>query len=189
MGSLLERIGREARELNEMISQILTLSKLESQAEMIEKKEINLGKLVEKVVADANFEAASQGKTVSFSKRSECMIYGSEILLRSAVENVLRNALRYTKNVVEVDLETEKPFVEIKIKDDGEGVAEKELEHLFTPFYRVGEARERKSGGVGLGLAIAEQAVHSHKGKIQAKNAAGGGLLVEIKLPANGAHQ
>lgn len=184
---LLERIERESNRLNQMISQILTLSKLESQSETIEKSPVNLCRLVERVVADANFEAAAQGKKVEFTKSSECEIYGNELLLRSAVENVLRNALRYTKNTVKVSLIKEKPYVEVVIKDDGDGVAEEELKNLFTPFYRVGEARERKSGGVGLGLAIAEQAVHSHKGKIRAENAKNGGLLVEIKLPANGA--
>ena len=182
---LLDRIERESRQLNEMISQILTLSKLESQAETIEKHEVNLKKLVEKVVADANFEAAAQNKQVGIAKNMECKFYGSENLLKSAIENVLRNALRYTKNAVEVRLEKTKSHVGITIKDDGDGVSETELQNLFMPFYRVGEARERKSGGVGLGLAITEQAVHSHKGKITAKNAADGGLIIEIKLPLN----
>ena len=184
---LLDRIEREGKRLNEMISQILTLSKLESQAETIEKKDVNLCRLVEKVVADANFEAAAQNKKVEITKNAECTVVGSETLLRSAVENVLRNALRYAKNKVEVKLEKTKNAIVIEIKDDGEGVSEDELDKLFTPFYRVGEARERKSGGVGLGLAITEQAVVSHKGAITAKNAANGGLLIEIKLPANAA--
>ncbi|MGI8883463.1 MAG: ATP-binding protein, partial [Pyrinomonadaceae bacterium] len=77
----------------------------------------------------------------------------------------------------------------VKIRDYGKGVAEEELANLFTAFYRVSEARERKSGGTGLGLAIAEQAVQTHKGKISAKNAVGGGLIVEIKLPYSAAHQ
>jgi signal transduction histidine kinase len=180
---LLNRIEREGKQLNDMISQILTLSKLESQAETIEMRKVNLSKLVEKVVADANFEAAAKGKKVELVQENECEIDGNENLLRSAVENVLRNALRYTKDVVNVSLEKNKTQVYVKIRDFGEGVPESELENLFTPFFRVAEARERKSGGVGLGLAIAEQAVGSHKGKIKAKNAVGGGLEVEIKLP------
>ncbi len=180
---LLNRIEREGKQLNDMISQILTLSKLESQSETIEMRNLNLCKLVEKVVADANFEAAAKGKKVELLQENGCDIYGNENLLRSAVENVLRNALRYTKDVVNVSVAKNKTQIHVKIRDFGEGVPESELENLFTPFFRVAEARERKSGGVGLGLAIAEQAVGTHKGKISAKNAGGGGLEVEIKLP------
>lgn len=180
---LLNRIEREGKQLNDMISQILTLSKLESQSETIEMRNLDLCKLVEKVVADANFEAAANGKKVEIVQESDCRIYGNENLLRSAVENVLRNALRYTKDVVNVSVAKNKTQIHVKIRDFGEGVPEAELENLFTPFFRVAEARERKSGGVGLGLAIAEQAVGTHKGKISAKNAVGGGLEVEIKLP------
>lgn len=182
-GGLLNRIEREGKQLNDMISQILTLSRLESQSEVIEKREINLGKLIERVVADANFEAESQGKKVEIVQNSDGKIYGSENLLRSAVENVLRNAVRYTKDKVEVSVNGNGSETVVKIRDYGSGVPEAELSHLFKPFHRVAEARERKSGGVGLGLAIAEQAVQAHKGKISAQNAAGGGLIVEIKLP------
>jgi signal transduction histidine kinase len=181
--NLLDRIEREGRILNDMISQILTLSKLESQSETIEKHDINIGKLVERVVADADFEAAGQGKKVEIIQNSDAKIFGNENLLRSAVENVLRNAVRYTKDKVEVSVNGGTNQTVIKIRDNGSGVPDDELEKLFTPFHRVAEARERKSGGVGLGLAIAEQAVHAHRGKISADNAKDGGLIVEIKLP------
>jgi len=180
---LLDRIERESKQLNDMISQILTLSKLESQSETIEKYDINIGKLVERVVADADFEAQSQNKKVEITQNSDAKINGNENLLRSAVENVLRNAVRYTKDKVEVSVNGSAHETVIKIRDNGGGVPNDELEKLFKPFHRVAEARERKSGGVGLGLAIAEQAVHAHKGIIAAKNAENGGLIIEIKLP------
>ncbi len=180
---LLDRIERESKQLNDMISQILTLSKLESQSETIEKHNINIGRLVERVVADADFEAASQNKKVEIIQNSEAKIFGNENLLKSAVENVLRNAVRYTNDKVEVSVNGSEAETVIKIRDHGNGVPNDELLKLFTPFHRVAEARERKSGGVGLGLAIAEQAVHAHKGKIAAQNAKDGGLIVEIKLP------
>ncbi len=180
---LLDRIEREGKQLNDMISQILTLSKLESQSETIEKREINIGKLVERVVADADFEAESLGKKVEIVANSDSKIFGNENLLRSAVENVLRNAVRYTNEKVEVSVNGSSSETVIKIRDYGVGVPEDELAKLFTPFHRVAEARDRKSGGVGLGLAIAEQAVQAHKGKISAQNAKDGGLIVEIKLP------
>ena len=186
--TLLDRIEREARQLNEMISQILQLSRLESQSETIERKQVDLCRLIEKIVADANFEAAAQNKKVVIKENTDCEIYGNEALLRSAIENVLRNALRYTGDVVEVFLSRDKSEIVVKIRDYGKGVAEEELKKIFTPFYRVSEARERKSGGIGLGLAIAEQAAQTHKGKISAQNAEGGGLIVEIKLPYSAAH-
>ena len=182
--ALLGRIERESRQLNEMISQILQLSRLESQSETIERKNVEIGRLLEKIVADADFEAESQDKKVVIKETAAGEIFGDESLLRSAIENVLRNAIRYTKSAVEVVLRREKNEFVVRIRDYGAGVPETELDKLFKPFYRVSEARERKSGGVGVGLAIAEQAVASHKGRISARNVPdGGGLIVEIRLP------
>ena len=187
---LLERIETESNRLNEMIGQILTLSKLESRAEKIEKREINLAKIVEQTAEDAAFEAAGKGKSVKIARLDECRVVGSENLLRSAVENVVRNGVRYTRDgsAVEISLENGYDRALIKIRDYGAGVPETELEEIFRPFYRVGEARERKTGGIGLGLAITEQAVRAHDGKIVARNAvdgSGGGLIVEIEIPSS----
>ncbi|MGI8410259.1 MAG: ATP-binding protein, partial [Pyrinomonadaceae bacterium] len=113
-------------------------------------------------------------------------VLGSEALLQSAIENVLRNAVSYTKEgtTVEVALITNHSKVNLQIRDYGNGVPEDELNNLFRPFYRVGEARERRTGGIGLGLAIAEQAIRAHKGTISARNTQDG-LLVEIRLDCN----
>jgi len=183
--SLFERIETESYRLNEMISRLLTLSKLETDAENFEKHEINLTKLFEQIVADADFEANANGKSVKILQKSECRVFGNENLLRSAIENVLRNAVRYTKEntSVEVSLEKENKNALISVRDFGAGVPEGELEKLFRPFYRVQTARDRKSGGIGLGLAIAERAVHAHGGTIEAKNLENG-LSVKISLPA-----
>jgi two-component system sensor histidine kinase CpxA len=181
---ILERIENESNRLNEMIGRLLMLSKLESGAQDFDKRNINLTKLVESVAADADFEAQAKGKSVKILENHNCRVFGNENLLRSAVENVLRNAVRYTKEgtAVEVSLSNGKGNAEIRVRDFGEGVPEAELENLFRPFYRVGEARERKTGGIGLGLAIAERAVHAHKGTIKARNTENG-LSVLIKLP------
>jgi signal transduction histidine kinase len=179
---LLIRIENESIRLNEMISNILTLSKLETKSETVEKMEVNLTRLFEHIVTDAKFEAEGKGKTVEVLKKDEAKIFGNERLLRSAIENVLRNAVRYTKDKVEVSLENNKSGLSVKIRDYGEGIPENDLKEIFRPFYRVSEARDRKSGGIGLGLAITEQAVHAHLGSVSAKNL-GDGLLVEISLP------
>jgi two-component system sensor histidine kinase CpxA len=180
--ALLDRIEIESTRLNEMIGRILTLSKLESGATDVERAKIDLTELVRDVVADADFEAGAHDKSVSMSA-VECMVVGNESLLRSAIENVLRNAVRYTgpSTAVRVSLETVNGDAVITVRDQGGGVPEEELQHLFRPFYRVGEARERKTGGIGLGLAIAERAIRAHHGSISARND-NGGLAVEIKL-------
>lgn len=186
--NLIERIELESQRLNEMISSILILSKLESKSETIEKTQVNLTKIFENVVEDTNFEAQAKGKSVVLTGKSAASLLGNEGLLRSAIENILRNAIRHTKDKVEASLETEKGNATIIIRDYGEGIPEKDLKEIFRPFYRVSEARERKSGGIGIGLSITEQAVHAHHGTVTAKNVKDG-FQVEIKLPLNGAHQ
>jgi len=179
----LKRIEAESTRLNEMISSLLTLSKLESGSRDFERTNVNLKKLVEQVASDADFEANAVGKSVKLLQADNCRILANENLVRSAVENVLRNAVRYTREgtSAEVSLTSANGISKVTVLDHGGGVPVDELDKLFRPFYRVGEARERKTGGIGIGLAIAEQAIKAHKGSIRAKNSSDG-LLVEISL-------
>ena len=180
---VLQRIETESQRLNDMISRLLTLSKLETGSQDFDRRELNLKNLVEQVAADADFEANAKGKSVKILQAVDCHVLGSESLIRSAIENVLRNAVRYTKEgtEVEVSLSNGGGNAVLRVVDHGGGVPETELSNLFRPFYRVGEARDRGSGGTGLGLAIAEQAIRAHKGTITAKNTLDG-LSVEITL-------
>lgn len=180
---VLERIEAESNRLNDMISRLLTLSRLETGTDEFERSDIDLKPLVEQVVSDADFEANAVGKSVRITRADSCHIIGNEELVGSAVENVLRNAVRYTRDgsTVEVSLESIEGKATVTVRDQGGGVPDDELQNLFRPFYRVGEARDRNSGGTGLGLAIAEQAVKAHRGQIQARNY-NGGLLVEMKF-------
>lgn len=183
----LERIERESYRLNEMISQILTLSKLETGLGNFQASRVNLSKIVKEVVEDANFETSNENKQVEILENQEAYVEGNEGLLQSAIENIVRNAVKYTpeNSVVKVTLTKENGTAKISVRDFGNGVEENKLKDLFRPFYRVDEARERKSGGVGLGLAITERAVTAHGGKVWAENAADGGLIVKINLPIN----
>lgn len=183
---MLDRIDTESRRLNEMISSLLTLSKLETGSPDFDRYDVDLTELLEDVASDADFEAKAIGKSVKIVEADKCSVTGGESLLQSAIENVLRNAVRYTDEgtTVEVSLKSAGNKAHITILDHGGGVPEDEIGNLFRPFYRVGEARERKTGGIGLGLAIAEQAIRAHKGTIGARNL-GDGLLVEIKLNCN----
>jgi two-component system sensor histidine kinase CpxA len=166
-----------------MISRLLTLSRIESGSQSIVRHKIDLRDLVEDVAEDANFEAQAKGKSVKFSGPNGCYVLGDDDLLRSAVENVLRNAVRYTDTgtSVDVSISRENGRVSVGVQDHGGGVPENEIANLFRPFYRVGEARDRATGGIGLGLSIAERAIEAHDGTIEAKNA-GPGLLVTISL-------
>lgn len=180
---VLDRIETESMRLNELISRLLTLSKLETGSQDFERHEINFKNLVEQVASDADFEANAIGKSVKIISADVCRISGSEQLIRSAVENVLRNAVKYTNEgtTVEVSLRSTDVKAVLSVRDLGGGVPENELTNLFRPFYRLSESRERSTGGTGLGLAIAEQAIKAHHGTIRAWNS-DGGLTVEIAL-------
>jgi len=181
---LLTRIEGESERLNEMISRILTLSKLESGVfDEFHGENLDLTEIVRDVAADADFEAKAKGKAVDLVWSDKCTMVGNENLLRSAIENVVRNAVKYTDDgtTVRVSVVADNGKAKIQIGDRGGGVPESELKNLFIPFYRLGEARDRKTGGTGLGLAIARRAIVAHKGEISARNVSGG-LEIEIIL-------
>lgn len=184
---MLDRIGTESIRLNEMIGRILTLSELARDSEGKELEAIDLAGLVRSVAEDADFEARAKGRAVVCGDLAPVVVPGDEPLLRSAVENVLRNAVHYTREGTEVTVELgdDGAAALLTVEDAGAGVPEEELEQIFRPFYRTAEARERGSGGVGLGLAIARRAVAAHNGTIRAENTEGG-LRVTIRLPLNG---
>ncbi|MBZ5521101.1 MAG: HAMP domain-containing protein [Acidobacteriia bacterium] len=180
----LNRIEREGERLNELVGQLLALTRLESGAEKIPAEMVTLEELVQQVVEDADFEARPLHKEVRIVQLEKCRIHGSYELLRSATENVVRNAVRYTPEgtAVEVELRWKLDTALLSVRDRGPGVPVGELAHIFEPFYRVSAARDRTSGGAGLGLSIAERTVKLHGGSISAENA-DPGLLVSILLP------
>ena len=186
-GPDLDRIGREAERLNELIGQLLGLAALEGGAGVGEAVAVDLDGLVREVVRDAQFEAGARGVAVQLEGGSGATLQGVPELLRRALENVVRNAVRFTAegSAVEVTLAAlaDRTAVRISVRDHGPGVPEASLPELFQPFYRVAEARDRQSGGTGIGLAIVEQAVRLHGGSVRAENAAAGGLRVIVELP------
>lgn len=185
----LDRIEREAERLNELIGQLLTLARLETSTAEIEMKPIELNVLLDQIVDDAGYEAHSIKCDIKIIKNMPVSIMGNSVLLSSALENVVRNAIRYTAedSLVDVSLQNDSErsgWIMIKIHDHGPGIPEEMLESIFEPFVRVGEARDRKSGGYGLGLAIAKRAVHLHGGVMTAANE-NSGLSITIYLPLN----
>ncbi|WP_303909217.1 ATP-binding protein [Thiohalomonas denitrificans] len=186
----LVRIGKEADELERLIADVLSLARLESGQGQLEQRKLSLGDLVRQVATDADFEARAKERTVRFEGGEKLVVFGDAVLLRSAVENVIRNAVRHTAedSEVTVTLGREDESALVEVRDHGPGVPEEELAKLFRPFARVGEARDRKSGGYGLGLAISRRAVEAHGGGIYAENIEGGGLRVRISLPLTTNH-
>ena len=181
----LQRIEMEAERMNEMIGQLLSLTRLEADACQLERKPFSLSGLLERLVQDADFEAKNRRCRVMLQRSDAVSFNGSEKLLSRALENVIRNAVKYTaiESNINVELTVTTQEICVHILDQGPGVPEESLEKLFDPFYRVANARDRQSGGTGIGLAIAERAIKLHGGSIQATNRPEGGLAVEIHLP------
>jgi len=192
LGTVLDRIERESERLNELISELLTLTLLESGTEKIEKTPIDLESLIGSIVEDSNFEARDRNRLVEIVASSKVMVSGSAEMLHRAVENVVRNAIRYTdeSTAVEVSLLAQEidgqKVAIIRVRDHGPGVPEAALSRMFRPFYRVEDDRGRHTGGTGIGLAITERSIQLHGGTITVSNATDGGLVVEMMLPAAG---
>jgi signal transduction histidine kinase len=180
-----ERIERDTARLDQMIGELLTLNRLEAEG-LASRERIDLPALARSVVDDAGIEAERQGASVSFSVCEPASVQGSRELLRRAIENVVRNAIRFTRAGLPIELELRRDGerVTLSVRDHGPGVPEDALDKLFKPFYRVERDRARNTGGTGLGLAITEQAVTLHGGSVHASNHATGGLVVTIELPA-----
>ena len=186
---LLERIETEAERIEQMLSQLLTLARLDRGATSFPRTPVEVSLLLSEIVSDASFEGSATKRAVILTHADPCLIDGSDALLRSAIENVIRNAVRYTResSTVEVSLKLHntagQDLAVIHVTDEGPGVPSGELSQIFKPFYRVSSARERETGGTGLGLAITDRAVHLYRGSVAARNRTEGGLDVEIRLP------
>jgi signal transduction histidine kinase len=184
-GELLDRIGRESERLESLIAQLLTLSRLESTESARTSEAVDLGELTRALAEDAAFEASTRSVSVEAETDDDVVVRGDPDDLSSAVENVLRNAVRYTAEGSAVRLTLARDAGEgvVRVADHGPGVPDGELARIFDPFYRVEDAREAGAGGTGLGLAIAARVVRLHGGSISARNRDGGGLEVTIRLP------
>jgi two-component system sensor histidine kinase CpxA len=174
--------------LNDMIGRLLTIARLDSSAAPLPMAPVDLTELTTQIVRNANFESHERRVSVRLEARGQYFVRGNADLLRSAIENVVRNAIRYTEpdTSVEVTLDVDEgpnaSLVSLRVRDYGPGVADSELTKIFQSFYRVADARDRQSGGAGLGLAIAERVVRMHGGAIHAENSVPHGLQVEILL-------
>jgi len=184
-GRQLDRLEREIERLDGLISQVLKLARLHG-GPQFEREPVDVDELVEEVVRDAAFEGAAKNCVVRHTGASHVRVAANRDLLRSAIENVLRNAVRYSPEgaVVAVDVRAAGDGAEIAVRDSGPGVPAADLQRIFEPFYRVAESRDRDSGGEGIGLAITSQVMKAHGGFARAGNLPQGGLEVLLGMPS-----
>lgn len=178
-----DRIERESARLATLVGEILTLARLESGSGDAQKGPVDLEELVATVAEDAQFEARSIGKDLRLESGSRARVMGRSEQLHRALENILRNAVKFTapNTCVEVSLEAAEAQAKVLVRDHGPGVPTSQLEVIFQPFVRSSQSREED--GFGLGLAIAQRAIQANDGSIALSLPEGGGLCVEILLP------
>jgi signal transduction histidine kinase len=181
---MLDRIQKEADRLNELVTELLQVTRVEADPSMQKNDVVHLDELLGDMVYDSLLEAKAKDCTLLLKAPAPAVLWGDEELIRRAIENVIRNAIRYAPRNTSVDVELTRTAdaALVSVRDYGPGVPPEALTRIFDPFYRVDSDRNRASGGLGLGLAIARRSVELHKGKLSAQNA-GPGLLVTIQFP------
>jgi two-component system sensor histidine kinase CpxA len=183
----LNRVEREANRLNTLVGELIQVTRAEGDPAGLALESVRLDELVNRILEDVHIEAQKR-EIILRPSVAECEMDGSPELLRRAVENIIRNAIRYSPEGTQVDVSltrTDKAL-RISVRDYGVGVPEESIGSIFDPFYRVEKDRGRTSGGVGLGLAIAKRAVELHHGTLSATNVHPG-LRVDIEFPAKSA--
>lgn len=183
--STVERIEEEIMRIDGLVGDLLKLSRLEAGELGGPEEEVDMLDLVHEVISDANFETQAEGRTVIWQEETAAIVWGRPEMLHGAIENVVRNALKYAPPSAEVRIETSVDArhtrYTLRVLDRGPGVPAHELPRLFTPFFRAADARG--TNGYGLGLAIARRSIEAHGGTIGASNRPEGGLAVVIVLP------
>ncbi|WP_022940938.1 ATP-binding protein [Psychromonas hadalis] len=176
----LQRIELEAQRMEQMIAEMLNLSRI--QLHQDKKENISANEFLEDLFLDAQFEANECGKSFHYPKLSEDIINIYPELAYRAIENIIRNAIKYAQQQISVTIEMKVDTITLTISNDGELIPESELSNIFRPFYRLNESRERETGGAGLGLSIAENAMLKHGGKIWADNL-GNQVSMHLQFP------
>ena len=183
MAASLERIERESVRMDRLVGELLTLSRLEANPDLPKRELVDMAELVDGIASDARFEAGPDGPDIDVRIEGEPQVQGAPDLLWSAIENVVRNAVKHggAGGSVELRLRADAGLVHLDVLDRGPGIAPDDLPTIFQPFFRSNPAKNNVDGH-GLGLAIAERVVHAHGGTIRALNREGGGLQVSVAL-------
>ncbi|AKD38205.1 two-component sensor protein [Pasteurella multocida subsp. multocida OH4807] len=182
----IQRIEIEVKRLDNMINDLLLLSRQQLNSHVV-REIFPINELWDEVLEYAMFEA--EQRKLDFVVRlnvvqpSKYYINGNKSLLVSAVENIIRNALKYTQSEIKVSIFLKKQELMIVIDDNGKGLDASEYDKIFQPFYRVDETRTRETGGTGLGLAIVANVVKEHHGAVWASASHLGGLCINLRIP------
>ncbi|ATG78767.1 ATP-binding protein [Pseudoalteromonas sp. 1_2015MBL_MicDiv] len=180
--SYLLRIEKEANQLDKMIADVLQVSRLEAKSQALSLQQQSLQIIIDHVINDAQFEAKQNNKQLQIMGSADISVNCDETLIASALENLLRNAIKYANSTISITLK-HTDAIYIEICDDGPGAPNNQLNKLCEPFFRQSDARDRVSGGTGLGLAIAKNAITAHGGNLVLSNKEQGGLCANITLP------
>ncbi len=181
-----QRIQLEIEKLDSLIGQIITLSRLDSGEQYLQITEFDLSLLIDELLLDVRFEHTASTKKIIYDGPESLFISADRNRIQSAVENLLRNAMNYTAENTEVRVNVvvgKNQFCIITVEDKGPGVPEAELGKIFDAFYRAQKARDKRTGGTGIGLAISRRVFELHGGGIAARNLETGGLQVKITMP------
>ncbi|HEY0162524.1 MAG TPA: ATP-binding protein [Edaphobacter sp.] len=183
------RMQADIRSLEKMISDLLTLARIDASDKHSRKEAVHIGRLVQQIVKDASFEGVTEGKSVVQTGVFDRHVTADPGLLHSCIENVVRNALKHTpaRGVVEVNIADasshDAPMIAVTTTDEGKGVPEHALEQIFDPFFRLASSDSHRQGGAGLGLSISRRIATLYGGEITAHNLDHSGLEVRLRLP------
>jgi len=179
----LSRLRRETDRLSDLVSSLLEMTVAEGDPAAINVDDVSLSDILREVVRDCQLEAEHRGCQIEVDAPEDVRTLGDSELLQRAIENIVRNAIRYSPAgaPVETRIVVNAAQTVLSVRDRGPGVPEHLLPKIFNPFFRVDESRDASTGGMGLGLAIAQRAIHLHHGDLRAANA-GPGLLISMVL-------
>ena len=184
-GSQLPRLQQELERVDQLLGELLTYSRLDAGQYQLQLQEVDLAELLEEICQVNQLEADAKELRLVLDLTSPCPAQADSKLLARAVENVLRNAIKYSPIGGEINLQLTQNYSEtcITLTDQGPGIPADSLQQIFAPFYRVSDSLNNQTGGTGLGLAIAAQVARQHGGQISARLPAAGGLAIVLTLP------
>jgi two-component system phosphate regulon sensor histidine kinase PhoR len=179
-------VGRQAERLNLILTDLLTLAKLEVGGEArVETEDKNLSDLVQVAIDECSHRAQAKEMLLNSQFRAELVVRANSSLVEQALVNLIDNAIKYTENKGEVRVEIRKEgdFAEIRVSDTGPGIDSQHLSRLFERFYRIDQGRSRQLGGTGLGLAIVKHIAQVHGGRVSVESVVGKGTTFSLFLP------
>ena len=180
-----DRIKQQAGRLNDLVQEIINLSKLQDADPLDVARNVNILDVVKEAINQCETNAEARKISINLEKEDSAVVLGNRDQLVMAVHNLIENAINYSAagTNVTIVVEVNEEIVEITVKDQGIGIAQSEIDRIFERFYRVDPARSRATGGTGLGLSIVKHVAQNHGGEIKVWSAPGVGSTFSLRLP------